>query len=142
MIRPLEEEYFNPSSVLVVEEFFFNLSSGIPFNKLLADKILHTEDIGKKLALAFATKRLVENRAKKFHNALPKTKLPSFKNTARSVTVQNNNKQRIVEVSRDILSWLINLSAGSRLVAIYEMVRSYLSSPLPLSIATTEHAQT
>lgn len=123
MIRPLEEEYFNPSSVLVVEEFFFNLSSGIPFNKLLADKILHTEDIGKKLALAFATKRLVENRAKKFHNALPKTKLPSFKNTARSVTVQNNNKQRIVEVSRDILSWLINLSAGSRLVAIYEMVR-------------------
>ena len=121
VIRVLEEEYFNPFSVLIVEECFFNLSSGIPVNNLLDDEILQTEELGKKLALAFATKRLVENGGKKFHEVLPKTKLPSFKNTARSVTIQKNNKQRIVQVNRDILSWLIHLSAGRRLVANYEM---------------------
>ena len=138
VIRVLEEEYFNPFSILIVEECFFNLSSGIPVNNLLDDEILQTEELGKKLALAFATKRLVENGGKKFHEVLPKTKLPSLKNTARSVTVQKNNKQRIVQVNRDILSWLIHLSAGRRLVANYEMAMEYPLSPMPLSIATTE----
>ena len=67
---------------------------------------------------------------------------PSFKNTARSVNVQKNNKQRIVKVNRDILSLLINLSAGNGLVAIYKMVTEYSLSPVLLNISTTEHAQT
>ena len=67
---------------------------------------------------------------------------PSFKNTARSVTVQKNNKQRIVEVNRDFLNLLINLSAGSGLVAIYKMVTEYSLSPVLLNIPTTDHAQT
>ena len=60
------------------------------------------------------TEGLVENGAKTFHEALPKTKLPSFKNIAKSVIVQNNNKQYIVEVNTDILSWLANLSGHFR----------------------------
>ena len=47
------------------------LSSGISVNFLDAE-ILQTEELGKKLALIFATKWLVENGAKKFHEALPK----------------------------------------------------------------------
>ena len=74
VIRALDEEYFNPFSVLVVDERFFNLSSGIPVNNLLADEVLQAEVLGKKLALAFATKRLVENGARRFLEALPKTK--------------------------------------------------------------------
>ena len=60
------------------------------------------------------TEGLVENGAKTFHEALPKTKLPSFKNIAKSVIVQNNNKQYIVEVNTHILSWLANLSGHFR----------------------------
>ena len=145
MIRALEEEYFNPFSVLVVDERFFNLSSGIHVNNLLVDEVLQAEVLGKKLALAFATKRLVENGAWRFLEALPKQR-PSFKNTKvciiRSVTVQKNNKQRIVEVNRDFLNLLINLSAGSGLVAIYKMVTEYSLSPVLLNIPRTDHAQT
>ena len=74
VIRALEKEYFNPFSVLVVDERFFNLSSGIPVNNLLADEVLQAEVLGKNLALAFATKRLLENGARRFLEALPKTK--------------------------------------------------------------------
>ena len=62
------------------------------------------------------TEGLLGNEAKIFHEALPKTKLPSFKNTAKSVIVQNNNKQYIAEVNIDILSWLANLSGHFRRV--------------------------
>ena len=119
----------------------FNLSSRIPFNNLLVNKILQTEELGKNLALAFATGRLVENGAKKFHEVLPKTKkLSSFKYTAKSLTVQKNNRQCIMEVNKDILSWLINLSARSGLVVNYKKSMEYLILPVPLSIATTEEA--
>lgn len=86
MTTVFEEEYINPFHILVDEEYFFNLNSGIPVNNLQADKILLTEELGKNFALAFATVTLVENGAK-FHEALPKTKLPSFENPAKSVTV-------------------------------------------------------
>ena len=88
VIRALEKEYISPFSVLVAEECFFNLGSGIPVNNLLVDEILQIEELGKNLAVAFVTKRLVKNGAKKFHEALPKTKLTLFKNTTRSVTVK------------------------------------------------------
>ena len=66
---------------------------------------------------------------------MPKTKSPSFKYTAKSVTVQKNNKQCIVEVNRDILSWLVNLSGSSELAINYEKTMEDL---LPIIIAATE----
>ena len=102
MDKSFGAEYINPFRILVDEECLFSLSSVIPVNNLLADEILQTEELGKRLALAFETERLVENGVKKFHEALPKTKLPSFKNTAKSITVRKNNKQRIVRIKRDI----------------------------------------
>lgn len=138
MIRVLEEEYINPFSIFADEDCFLNLSLTIPFNNFLAKEILQTEELGKKLAFAFAAERLVENEAKKFHEALPTTKMPSFKNTAKSATIRKNNKVCIVEVDRDILSWLVNFSARSGLVVNYENAMGYPSLPVSLSIATTE----
>ena len=80
----------------------------------------------------------MENGAKTFHQALPKKRLPSFKNIAKSVTVQKNNKQCTVEVKRDILSWLANLSASSGLVLNYKKAIKLFITSVPLSIATTE----
>ena len=74
------------------------------FNNLRTDVILLTQELDRKLSLAFATEGLVENGAKKFHEALPKTKLPSFKNIAKSVTVQKSNNHCLVEVNRDMLT--------------------------------------
>ena len=108
MVRGLEEKYINPFHVLADEECF------VYFDNLLAGPIFLTQELGKKLALASTTEGLVENGAKTFHGALPETKLPSFKNIAKSATVQKNNKQHIVEVNRDILSWLANLSGHFR----------------------------
>ena len=106
-------------------------------NHLLTDKILQTEEIDNKIAFAFAVERLVENGAKKFHEGLPKTRFPLFKNTTKSITVQKNDKPRIAEVNRDILSWLVNLWASSRKVVNCKKAMEYPLSPVPLSTATT-----
>ena len=122
VIRALEKEHISPFRVFVDEECL--LMFGTPLNNLLADVILLTQELGKKLAFAFAKERLVENGAK-FHEALAKTKLPSFKKTDESVTAQKNNKQRIVEVNIDILRWLVNLSASSGIVVNHEKAMQY-----------------
>ena len=87
MIRVLEEEYINPFNIFADEGCFLNLSLTIPFNNFLGNEILQTEELGKKLAFPYAAERLVENGAKKFHEALPTTKMPSFKYTAKSATI-------------------------------------------------------
>ena len=81
VIRVLEEEYINTFSVLVAEDCLFNLSSGIPVNDQLRDEILNTNKLGKELAAKFARERVMVNRKKKFHEALPKTKFAAFKMT-------------------------------------------------------------
>ena len=138
VIRVLEEKYIYPFTVLVAEDCLFNLNSGIPVNDQLADEILNTNKLGKELAKNFGTERLMVNEKKKFHNALPNTKFAAFKMTAKSAKVERNNKPRSIEVNRDILSWLVNLSVSSEMVINYEKVMEYPLSPVPLSIATTE----
>ena len=65
VVRVLEEEqHIKPFSVLVAENYLFNLSSGIHLNDQLADKILNTNKLGKELAMKFATERLMVNGKK------------------------------------------------------------------------------
>ena len=47
----------------------------------------------RQLVAEVTTEGLLENGAKTFHDTLSKTKLPSFKNIAKSVIVQKNDKQ-------------------------------------------------
>ena len=61
-----------------------------------------------------------------------------LKMTAKSTKVDKNNKQRTIEVNRDMLSWLVNLSVSSGMVINYEKAMEYPLSPFPLSIATVE----
>ena len=49
---------------------------------------------------------------KKFREGLPKTKFAAFKVTAKFTKVEKNNKQCTIEVNRDMLSWLVNLSVS------------------------------
>ena len=70
--------------------------------------------------MKFVTERLMVNGKKKFHEALPKTKFAAFKMTAKSTKVDKSNNQRAIEVTRDILSWLVNLSVISGVVINYE----------------------
>ena len=138
VMRVLEEEYINPFSILVAEDCLFNLSSGISTNDQLADEILNTSKLGKEMAMKFAAERLMMNGKKKFYDVLPKTRFAAFKMTAKSTKVKKNKKQRTIEVNRDILSWLVNLSVRSGMVINYEKAMEYPLSPVPLSIATAE----
>ena len=65
----MEEEYISIFSDLVAEDCLFNLSSGIPANDQLADEIIDTNKLGKKLAMKFAAGRLMVNGKIKFHKA-------------------------------------------------------------------------
>ena len=69
VIRVLEEEYINPFHILVDEECLFNLSSRIPVNNLLVEKVLPTKEFSKKLAVAFTTARIrkIQQRSFKKH---------------------------------------------------------------------------
>ena len=57
-----------------------------------------------------------------------------------SVTVQKNNKQCIVEVNRDILSHLVNLSATRGLVANCKKTMEYSLSQRPLALQQLREA--
>ena len=75
------------------------------------------------------------NGKKEFHEALPKTKSAAFKMTAKSTKVEKNNKQFTIEVNKDILSWLVNLSVISGMLINYKKA---MESSVLLSIATAE----
>ena len=69
---------------------------------------------------------------KKFHAALPKTKFVAFKMTAKFTKVEKNNKQCTMEINRDMLCWLLNLSVSSGMVINYEKAMEYPLSAVPL----------
>ena len=137
VIRVLEKEYINPFSVLVVEECFFNLGSGIPVNNLLVDEILQIEE--QKTYVCICNEEIGEKWSKEISWSVAKNKVTFIQKYYKVCNCKKNNKQRIVEVNRDILSWLINLATGSGLVAIYEMTMGYPLSPVPLSIAPMQY---
>ena len=58
--------------------------------------------------------------------------------TAKSTKVEKNNKQRTIEVNRDISSRLVNLSVSSGMVINYKKAMEYSLSPVLLSIATSK----
>ena len=58
--------------------------------------------------------------------------------TAKSTKVEKNNKQRTIEVNRDISSRLVNLSVSSAMVINYKKAMEYSLSPVLLSIATSK----
>ena len=56
--------------------------------------------------------------------------------TAKSTKVEKNNKQRTIEVNRDISSRLVNLSVTSGMVINYKKAMEYPLSQVPLNIVT------
>ena len=135
----LQEEYMNPFSVLLDENQLYNLSSGVPVESDLTEKILAVESTGTEIAKTFATERLLTNGTKKFHDALPRNKIWSFKNVSKKIVVKKNQKERTVEVNRDILGLLVRLSLCSGPPSVdFERALKYPLSPIPLSIATPD----
>ena len=84
--------------------------------------------------MKFATERLMVKGKKKFHEALPKTKFVAFKLTAKFTKVEKNNKHCTIEVNRDMLCWLLNLSVSSGMVINYSNGISTISSSITQEI--------
>ena len=121
MIEVLLEEYSNSFSV-TLDENLCNLSSGVPVEDELANKILCTEQKGSDIYGFFANERLLSGGTKNFHNPLPRNKVYSFKSTSTNILIKKNNKERTVKVNRNVLGLLVRLSLCSGQPVGFEML--------------------
>ena len=126
-------EYLNPFSVSL-DENLYNLSSGVPDQ----DELTDSEQKGSEIYGCFANERLLAGGTKNFHDPLPSNKVYSFKSTSKKILMKKNNRERTVEVNRNVLGLLVRLSLCSGQPVDFEIVLRYLLSPIPLSIATPD----
>ena len=74
VIEVLSEEYLNPFSVSL-DENLCNLSSGVPVEDELANKISCTEQKGSAIYRCFANEKLLAGGTENFHDPLPRNKV-------------------------------------------------------------------
>ena len=137
VIEVLSEEYLNPFSVSL-DKNLQNLSSGVPIEDELANEILCNEQKGSEIYGYFANERLLAGGTKNFHDPLPGKKIYSFKSTSKKILIKKNNRERTVEVNRNVLGLLVRLSLCSGQPVDFENALRYPISPIPLSIATPD----
>ena len=137
VIEVLSEEYLNPFSVSL-DENLYNLSSGVPVEGKLANELLCTKQKGSEIYGCFPNERLLAGGAKKIHDPLPRNKVYSFKSTSKKILIKKNNRERTVEVNRNVLGFLVRLSLCSGQPLDFENALRYPLLPIPLSIAATD----
>ena len=121
VIEVLSEEYLNPFSVSL-DENLCNLSSGVPVEDELANKISCTEQKGSAIYRCFSNEKLLAGGTENFHDPLPRNKVYSFKNTSKKILIKKNNRERTVEVNRNVLGLLVRLSLCSGQPVGFEML--------------------
>ena len=137
VIEVLSEEYLNPFSVSL-DENLCNLSSGVPVEDELANKISCTEQKGSAIYRCFANEKLLAGGTENFHDPLPRNKVYSFKNTSKKILIKKNNRERTVEVNLNVLGLLVRLSLCRGQPVDVKNALRYPLSPIPLSIATPD----
>ena len=137
VIDVLSEEYLNPFSVSLNENLY-NLSSSVPVEDELANKILCTEQKGSEIYGCLANERLLAGGTKNFYDPLPRNKVYSLKSKSKKILIKKNNRERTAEVNRNVLGLLVRLSLCSRQHVDFENALRYPLSPIPLSMATPD----
>ena len=97
IIEVLSCEYVNPLDPVLENECLYNLSSGVAVDSELADQILSGEEF---------YKDCVDDRLKstsiKIHDPIKRNKVSLFKSACKKVVVQYHNKQKTIEINRNI----------------------------------------
>ena len=132
-----KEEYINPFSTDLEKHKLYNLSSGIPIPDDLAEYMLKTKKEGEIAYSIFVNERLQTN-VKMFHYPIPRNPIHSFQKAVQKVIVKKNGKSKTIEVNRDILSFLLALSANSGKNIDYEKALQYPLCAVPLSLSNAD----
>ena len=106
----LGNEFLNPFDSSLEHEYLFNIGSGIPVDKDLAEAILAMKDKDDDLYKVFLQNHILSTK-EKIHDPLSGKKKPFFKIPAKKDTVKQNGKEKVIEVNREIIGTLLALSA-------------------------------
>ena len=131
VVNILENEYLNPFSVSLDQIELYKLSSGMPKEDGV-EALLDMQNNGKMIAEKFLEKRILTSE-KKFHDPLPRIKVPSFQET--TITIKKDKKVKLVYANRDIISKLLSLSAKFEKPVDFQKASTHPLYPFPLSMA-------
>ena len=115
----------------------YNLSSGVPVNKDLADNILKIKQTGKELLETFVDKVLLKKEVK-FHDSIKRQNLFLFESSLNTKKITRNNITKTIEVNRNILGKLIALSAKSGKPINFPHALMHPLCTIPLSVANAD----
>ena len=108
IIEVLSCEYVNPFDPVLENECLYNLSSGVAVDSELADQILSIEESSEEFYKDFVDDRL-KSTSIKTHNPMKGNKVSLFKSACKKVVVQYHNKQKTIEINRNILAKFVGL---------------------------------
>ena len=134
VIDVLSEEYLNPFSVSL-DENLYNLSSSVPVEDELANKILCTEQKGSEIYGCFANERLLSGGTKNFHDPLPRNKVYSFKSTSKNILRKTTENVLLKSIETYLDCWCDFLYAVDNLLVLK-------CSSLPSITNTFKHSNT
>ena len=144
-IDVITNEYINPFGLDIDKNHLYNLSSGIAIEDSLATEIINLNTIGKELAVTFKQERMLdiecEKICKKFLDPLPRNKMRTFKNSAKTYVIVKDKVKTTVEINRNILRALLSFSAKANRPIDFDSALPYPLSPIPLSLALTDGAR-
>ena len=133
----LGNEFPNPFDPSLENEYLFNIGSGIPVDKDLAEAILAMKDKGEDLCKVFLQNRILSTK-EKIHNPIKRQEKTLFQNSSKKVTVKQSGKEKVIEVNREIIGRLLALSAKHEKLINFEIALQYPLCPVPRSLVNPD----
>ena len=134
VIHVLKNEYINPFGGDIGKSELYNLSSGVPLHRSIAESILSVRKVGITKYDESEKSRLI-SKEKPFHDPIKRNKVKLFKDSTVKNTIKTKDKETIIEVNRNILGKLLSITASSEHNIDFQKVLEYPLSPIPLSLA-------
>ena len=134
IIEVLSCEYVNPLDPVLENECLYNLSSGVAVDSELADQILSIKESGEEFYKDFVDDRL-KSTSIKIHDPIKRNKVSLFKSACKKVVVQYHNKQKTIEINRNILAKLLAYTAKTRRQIDFKVALTFPLCSLPLCFA-------
>ena len=111
LVHVMTSEYINPFGPSLSSDQLYNLSSGTPVKKDLADGILDVVSVGKGAHERFVKDRL-ESTETKFHDPIKRNKLSLFSDSGKKIEIKAKGKVKVLEANRDVLGTLLATSTN------------------------------
>ena len=94
----LGNQFLNPFDSSLEHEYLFNIGSGIPVDKDLAEAILAIKDKGEDLYKVFLQNRILSTK-EKIRDPIKRQEKSLFQNSSKKVTVKQNGKKKLLKLT-------------------------------------------